>query len=898
MATAESVKAKLQGLIAKANEVTGNTHTDLTTAINALIAGYGTGEVVKDPTLLTDLAEYFRTPTQEVVEAVNSYDDSILSFVVLTDTHGDGNKQHSQAIVNYLLENSKADKCFWLGDVCNGPWNPEEFERYVEPLLKNRSKIFFAVGNHEYNHDGGYTDMSLLVEYLTAQRNPTDNFNFYHDDAKHKVRYIVVDTERQGFNRTWIDNAINTRPSGYKYLVFGHEAVGYTDGTTGENGVPWTRTTDGAISLSIMENSPQDCVGYFHGDEHVDAKHIVRDKYWEVCFTCDEFDNTNWYPGYAFTDRVAGTVTEQAVSVVSINLETGEVVVRRIGAGSGYTYNWVVANAPHRITNQLTNVTSSSSVTSVENGHPYTAQLTADSGYTINSVMVTMGGVDITATAYSNGTVSIASVTGDVVIVANAVVDVSYTEEGYIGDGLTWHVDGINNTGNGHSSTATEWVDLVNGNNLTMLNPAMFSWDDKCLVNSGSIVYHAGVPVDGLTVEMVFQNTREAAHNYIATFAMVGSGASHILSLHNSDSATFLSTKNQYTNLGVSYLDKMAVTIVYGSANGDAERVYVNGQLLPALHNASLSDSWSSPLYAVSGVSETPYLKIGGYQNGGGNYGMTGNIYSFRAYNRQLTTDEVQKNYAVDVERFFAGGGGDTEATYTAEGYLANDLTWQFDGINNTGNGHSSTATEWVDLVEGRTMSVADTANLSWGDKCLTMTQAGYVYHDNELVDALTVEMVFHNKREQNPLMVATFAAAQVSGSTSPVHVLTLSNKNSASFISTNCNFTNLGVSYTDKMAVTIVYSSKTSDAERVYVNGQLLEELHNSSYSDAWGNSVSPASATEGYRYLKFGKYRDAGTYDMAGDIYSFRAYNRQLTTEEVQANYAVDVQRFGLAN
>ncbi|MBQ4040301.1 MAG: hypothetical protein IJO77_03745 [Oscillospiraceae bacterium] len=41
MATAESVKSKLQGLIDKANSITGNADTDLTAAVDALIAGYG-----------------------------------------------------------------------------------------------------------------------------------------------------------------------------------------------------------------------------------------------------------------------------------------------------------------------------------------------------------------------------------------------------------------------------------------------------------------------------------------------------------------------------------------------------------------------------------------------------------------------------------------------------------------------------------------------------------------------------------------------------------------------------------------------------------------------------------------------------------------------------------------
>lgn len=43
MATAESVKAKLQGLIGLANTTTGKADTDLTAAVNALIAGFGQG---------------------------------------------------------------------------------------------------------------------------------------------------------------------------------------------------------------------------------------------------------------------------------------------------------------------------------------------------------------------------------------------------------------------------------------------------------------------------------------------------------------------------------------------------------------------------------------------------------------------------------------------------------------------------------------------------------------------------------------------------------------------------------------------------------------------------------------------------------------------------------------
>ena len=85
----------------------------------------------------------------------------------------------------------------------------------------------------------------------------------------------------------------------------------------------------------------------------------------------------------------------------------------------------------------LTHVTSSNTSASVESGEFYTTTLTADTNYTLNTVSVTMGGVDITSTSYSSGTVSIASVTGNIVITATAVltatsITATYTQSGTV----------------------------------------------------------------------------------------------------------------------------------------------------------------------------------------------------------------------------------------------------------------------------------------------------------------------------------------------------------------------------------------------------------------------------------------------------------------------------------
>lgn len=74
----------------------------------------------------------------------------------------------------------------------------------------------------------------------------------------------------------------------------------------------------------------------------------------------------------------------------------------------------------YSVTNNLENVASDNAVKSVVAGSSYSAALTVNSGYTFDVVTVVMGGVDITSTAYSNGSIYILNVTGAIVITATA----------------------------------------------------------------------------------------------------------------------------------------------------------------------------------------------------------------------------------------------------------------------------------------------------------------------------------------------------------------------------------------------------------------------------------------------------------------------------------------------
>ena len=80
------------------------------------------------------------------------------------------------------------------------------------------------------------------------------------------------------------------------------------------------------------------------------------------------------------------------------------------------------------ITKSLTGCTISNGTAQVDYGEPYTATLTPDRGKVLTSVIVEMGGVDISSSAVSGVDISILKVTGDVTITAVASVpSVTYT---------------------------------------------------------------------------------------------------------------------------------------------------------------------------------------------------------------------------------------------------------------------------------------------------------------------------------------------------------------------------------------------------------------------------------------------------------------------------------------
>lgn len=132
-------------------------------------------------------------------------------------------------------------------------------------------------------------------------------------------------------------------------------------------------------------------------------------------------DEINAVSGDTFRDKcVHFAVGTCGMSLADINAYRAAMI-----NGTPETLHWYQS-----ITKNLTGCTISNAASQVDYGESYTATLTPENGKTMTSVVIKMGGIDITSTAYtaSTGAINIAKVTGAITITAAASApSVNYT---------------------------------------------------------------------------------------------------------------------------------------------------------------------------------------------------------------------------------------------------------------------------------------------------------------------------------------------------------------------------------------------------------------------------------------------------------------------------------------
>lgn len=426
--------------------------------------------------LANSIPEYVKAEAEAVIDRViEAQGNRTFTLACITDLHygswgyyegvtdySDGIKHACQAL-KYIDERLKLDVVAVLGDYTDGMAYDQydtavyDFKGVNAVLDKLRfSPNLRLVGNHDFH----VKHSPLTYRYITAYSDDVEWGNclggyFYKDFAAQKIRVICLNTSE--INQTsvsptveqyqWFVNSLDLstkeNASDWHILILSHIPLDfYANGgaykfanilNAYQTSGTWSDADGVSCDFSNGKNVAK-IVGNIHGHIHnlkVDKLHYgsstEKINVWRIATPNACFGKENKYDGYQEDTaylKTANSATDTAFCVYCIDLDT--YTIKAICYGAGYdrelNYDSGIIGKSYSITNNLTNVTNSNTTKNIAENGSYSATLTATEGE-INSVTITMGGVDITSTAYSNGNISIPTVTGNIVITAIAEVE-------------------------------------------------------------------------------------------------------------------------------------------------------------------------------------------------------------------------------------------------------------------------------------------------------------------------------------------------------------------------------------------------------------------------------------------------------------------------------------------
>ncbi len=245
-------------------------------------------------------------------------------------------------------------------------------------------------------------------------------------------------------------------------------------------------------------------------------------------------------------------------------------------------------------------------------------------------------------------------------------IPTSLTEGDYVKDGLILLYDGINNTGNGHSTTTRIWKDLTGNGNDGQISEDSFSYSGNGWKNGKGFTFENDI---GINTANILQKT---------TFSNIDSFTVQVKGTFNKNTVTttnevftrIISTCGNYTDV---YEGITGVDLTYSKAYQDMISFCSNGNIYSA-YNTSLGTKQISSVnivwdrntkklkYYVNNdkpivVNITKFdnvalTKIGlDFFRRANNSGLF--IYnSVKVYDRVLTESEIKQNYLIDKARF------------------------------------------------------------------------------------------------------------------------------------------------------------------------------------------------------------------------------------------------------
>lgn len=259
----------------------------------------------------------------------------------------------------------------------------------------------------------------------------------------------------------------------------------------------------------------------------------------------------------ALTIKIGSTtVTYDGITAEEINQFRRDMISGNVG-------DVTVPAQEFSVTNHLTNCATSNASTKAAEGDSYQASITANSGYTLDgaTVSITMGGTEITASAYTGGVIQIPRVTGAIVIAVSAAVYVpSYTN--ILPTGLTpntkvgvWDGKGYRN--GAYASGASPYY----GTDASCFCTGAFPY------NPGDVFYVKGATLEG------------SGHNRLGALSQNGCyWCKEWASLSGMATVTKLADKYYKIELDSSHANYTSVKYIMFSAQGTASIVVTKNE--------------------------------------------------------------------------------------------------------------------------------------------------------------------------------------------------------------------------------------------------------------------------------------------------------------------------------
>ena len=173
---------------------------------------------------------------------------------------------------------------------------------------------------------------------------------------------------------------------------------------------------------------------------------------------------------------ITSTAYMAGSGAINISKVTGAVTITAVAIMSSVSYN---------ITLNLTNVASSNTANTIAEGASYTTTLSPTGTYKkLGTITVTMGGVDISASAVSGNTITIVKVTGDIAITCAAVVTNIIDTIGISANTRLSTSSGDNRTQSGYAAIgankdAASLIHLVAGDTLRIKGTSLPASNDS-----------------------------------------------------------------------------------------------------------------------------------------------------------------------------------------------------------------------------------------------------------------------------------------------------------------------------------------------------------------------------------------------------------------------------------